>query len=119
MDEHESEFLENPDMREKDAAPMCFMNHLRPCGPECLAYVTHPRRAKASELSEEQVHCALISNAERVGRGSVMAANAVTEVAVSLKKFISTSRNAVADKQRQASLAIQATSSPFGGKPQQ
>ena len=112
--DEESELVESENMREMGASPMCFLSAVRPCGAECLAFVTHPKLAKSSDLTEEQAHCAFISNAERVGRGSVLAANAMTDVAVSFKKFISSARNAAADKLRTSSLSSQATTSPFG-----
>ena len=114
-DVEDTELEEVPEIRDVDASPMCFVNRLRACGPECLAYVTHPRLAKTSELTEEQARCALINNAERCGRGVIMTATAVGEVAVKLNSLLSRFKARDADAARIGQFQPTATTSPFGG----
>lgn len=120
VEEEEGELIESPNMRDQDASPMCFLTADRPCGAECLAYVTHPKLAKASDLSEQQAHCAIINNLERVGRGTIMVGQAVAAVASSAHSLVSRGKTAEADKVRTSQFdpATQATTSPFGKKDQ-
>lgn len=75
---------------------LCFLTPDRMCGADCMAYVTFPRTASSSELSEHQAHCILLSSAERVGRN-------ITILASDLVKTSRRQRIAAADKAREAS----------------
>lgn len=44
----------------------CFFDRERMCGPDCMAYKTVPD--DNVQLDSSQVHCVLISSAERAGR---------------------------------------------------
>ncbi len=117
--EDESELLESPNMRDADSSAMCFLDRERPCGPECLAYVTHPKLAKSSDLTQQQAHCAIINNFERVGRGTIMVGQAVAEVASSARSLLTRGKTVDADKARTGQFdepLKQATQSPFGKK---
>ena len=46
----------------------CFLHDAVECGAECMAYVTAPRTSTASELNEQQSHCALLLGVDRAGR---------------------------------------------------
>ena len=114
-DVEEGELASVPNMRDVDASPMCFLNADRGCGAECLAYVTHPKLAQSSELTVEQAHCALINNAERCGRGVIMASKAMSDVAVKLHSLVARSKTREADRERTSQFQDTATRSPFGG----
>jgi len=60
---------------------MCFMDAERICGPDCMAFLTFPRRANSSELSEMQSHCTFLSSADRIGRNITILASALHDTA--------------------------------------
>ena len=45
----------------------CFINDTRLCTASCMAYLTFPK-TPGPELNDVQACCALLTNAERVGR---------------------------------------------------
>ena len=62
----------------------CFMSDDRACGASCMAYVTYPHaKANNSDLEEQNLHCAVISNIERAGR----ALSIVSQIGHSLLKL--------------------------------
>lgn len=63
----ETETASIPEMRD-DVGLYCFLNSDRPCGAECMAFVTNPIDSKTQELGHAQQHCNIISSIERVGR---------------------------------------------------
>jgi hypothetical protein len=117
LDERDEQFIESENMREEGASPYCFLDSKRACNASCMAYVTYPKVAKTSDLSPEQAHCAVVNNAERVGRGVIMVGQSVTEVAVTLKSFIARAKNAENDRARTTQLGTMpnVSMSPFGG----
>lgn len=65
----------------------CFINEVRVCGPDCMAYTTHPVRSKAgsSALSPEQGHCVLLLEADRIGRNSTVLTKTVIDATKAIK----------------------------------
>jgi hypothetical protein len=57
-----------PDDPGSGDALFCFLNPKRVCGPDCVSFVTYPKRGKDSELNDTQAHCELILAAERASR---------------------------------------------------
>ena len=104
-DEHD-ELLEQSEMRPPDTGLYCFLNGDRACNAECMAYVSNPNaRSSSSELNQQQQHCAIVSGAERTGRGLIMIASGISGL---LKKQAINK----ADKARQGQFP--ANTSPFG-----
>lgn len=94
----------------------CFLSEERMCGAECMAFTTYPKKADSSELSNQQAHCVLLNNADRLGRNVTIAASVLAK---SVKKKVLTE----ADKARAAQfdpkggpLPMEADTSPFGEK---
>lgn len=71
----------------------CFINDTRLCTASCMAYLTFPK-APGPELNDVQACCALLTNAERVGRHLTIIASVL---ATTEKK----GRTAAADQQRE------------------
>jgi hypothetical protein len=66
-----------------DEAPViervyCFLDRERVCGPECMAFLTHPRQSNSSELSDLQAHCTLLTGMDRLGRNITIIASTLT-----------------------------------------
>lgn len=101
-----------PNIRPAHTGLLCPFDMQRPCGSDCAAYVTHPRRSASSELNEQSSHCALISGVERLGRN-------LTIIADGLVKAEKRRQLSEADKKRQDQFApafAGVAKSPFGGK---
>lgn len=79
--------LAHPDMITPDDEAMgvggdslfCFLDNKRVCGPDCMSFVTFPKRGKDSELSDTQAHCELILSTERVGRHIAIIASVLVD----------------------------------------
>lgn len=74
----------------------CYRDKDRVCGPECTAWITHPRDDK-SPLEGVQRHCAVLSSAERTARH-------VTGIAYILGNADKKAKIAAQDKQRAEAL---------------
>jgi hypothetical protein len=109
--DQDDELVEEEEMRPTTTGLFCFINSDRACGAECMGYTTYPKRAETSELSDQQAHCALLNNADRVGRNMVIA----TSILASGERK---KRLSEADKQRASQFdpSKQAQQSPFGDK---
>lgn len=107
-EQEEDELIEQSEMRPPNVGLYCFIDSCRACGPDCLAYVAFPniKTIQTSELSEQQVHCAVVTGIERAGRGIIMLASSVSGL---LKK----QEIQAADASRRASIPDTVTS-PFG-----
>lgn len=58
-------------MQGTDGNLFCYQNNLRPCGPDCTAYL--PQRPEGAYFEGEAwAHCHLLVNADRVGRHLVI-----------------------------------------------
>lgn len=97
-----------PNIRPAYTGLMCPFDLARPCGANCMAYVTFPRRSAVSELNEQSAHCSLIVGVERLGRNLTI----LTEMEARAEKK---RQLAEADKRQRGQFAP-ATRSPFGGK---
>jgi len=101
-----------PNIRPAHTGLLCPFDMQRPCGSDCAAYVTHPRRSSSSELNEQSSHCALISGVERLGRN-------LTIIAQGLVKAEKNRQVSEADRKRQGQFVPDLAGgmkSPFGGK---
>jgi hypothetical protein len=106
------------EMRPDTTGLYCFLNDERVCGAECMAFITFPKQSDNSELGKQQAHCALLNNADRLGRNVVIA---VSMLARAEKK----KRSAEADQKRSnqfdphkhGPVAVSPDKSPFGEKP--
>jgi hypothetical protein len=109
-EEQEEELIEQSEMRPPETGLYCFLDAKRPCGASCMAFVTHPnhKTVAASELSEQQIHCALITGVERTGRNLVMLASSASGI---LKK-----QSIKETDDRRAAQFQQGSVSPFGKK---
>jgi len=76
VSEDNEELPENVDPTGLDQL-YCFMDAERVCGPECMAFLTFPRKANSSELSEMQAHCTFLTSADRVGRNITILTSAL------------------------------------------
>ena len=52
----------------------CFKDQQRICGPDCMAYLTHPPTSPYYE-GEMWAHCHVLVNHDRIGRHLVIVAN--------------------------------------------
>lgn len=51
----------------------CFVTADRVCGPDCMAFLTQaPLKQKNGELDDNQRHCSLLINADRLARHVVI-----------------------------------------------
>lgn len=108
--EGEPEVEYTPDIRDERTGLMCWKDSKLACGGSCMAYVTHPRRANSSELSEQQTHCSLLTSMERLGRNSSILADLLTRNERRRK-------SEEADRKRTQQFAqTDPNRSPFGGK---
>jgi hypothetical protein len=75
-----SPFIYSPNVLDDDHEVnglTCFMDQMRQCGPDCMAYSTFP--AESSALSDQQEHCLLLGNAERVGKHLIIIAKIMSD----------------------------------------
>lgn len=75
MAAEEEEQLYSPDMLpddEKDRV-YCFIVPERACGADCMAFLNHAAKlSKGCELDDNQRHCSLLVNADRLSRHAVI-----------------------------------------------
>ena len=73
-EEQQDELVYAPDMvpHEEGDKLYCFIAAERVCGPDCMAFTTVPAEMKSSTLDDNQRHCSLLVNVERLGRHSVI-----------------------------------------------
>ncbi len=83
----------------------CFRDRNRICGPDCVAWVTHPPEDKG-RLTFTQRHCLELSCLERSARHTTILASTLAEM---FKK----SRTAAADQQRKDSVGDASKGGPF------
>jgi len=69
----------------------CFMDQMRQCGPDCMAFSTFS--ADSGALSDQQENCLLLSSAERVGKHLVIIAKILNDEKIR-------GRKEAADRQR-------------------
>ena len=58
------------DQQEEDPGKgqlFCFFNETRPCGPDCMAYLTVPPQGK-TYLGVQWAQCHILVNVDRAGR---------------------------------------------------
>lgn len=65
----------HPDMKEDGPSSglCCFMDKERPCGADCMAFLTDPP-SKDDYVGQQWSHCHLLVNAHRVGKHLVVLA---------------------------------------------
>lgn len=96
---------------------MCFMDAERICGPDCMAFLTFPRRANSSELSEMQSHCTFLSSADRIGRNITILAAALHATSIRNKtKDMDDKREHAKGTATQQGPFAQPPASPFPNK---
>lgn len=63
-------YIHSPDELEDDDTHglVCFLSHERPCGADCMAFITQPSESPA--LNEQQKCCIALVSLERLGRYS-------------------------------------------------
>lgn len=61
---------------EKGNGLFCFLDQGRPCGPECMAYLTHPPSGPDFQ-GQQFANCLLLVNAHRTGKHLVVLARDV------------------------------------------
>lgn len=88
----------------KDAVD-CFRDRGRICGPDCVAWVTHPPDDKG-RLSFTQRHCLELSSLERSARHT-------TIIAATLAEMYKKSKTASADQQRKENMGDIPKGGPF------
>jgi hypothetical protein len=84
----------------------CFRAESRICGPDCVAWVTHPPEDKG-RLSFTQRHCLDLSSRERTARH-------ITIIAATLAEFFKMNKTAAADRQRKEAMGDAPKGGPFG-----
>src|SRR5688572_22597438 len=57
----------------------CFLSSERLCGPDCMAFITFPKRSNSSELSDLQSSCAILSGIDRLGRNITILASTLVD----------------------------------------
>ncbi len=70
MADEDTPHIEPPDELDDDAeknGPVCFLNDMRVCGPDCMAYSTFVVKDQGLGLSDQQKHCSLLVGISRVG----------------------------------------------------
>lgn len=76
----DDELIQIPDMvPEEKGSLYCFLDHARPCGPECMAHLTFRATLTKTDLSEQQQHCTLLVNADRLARHIVVLTSLVAD----------------------------------------
>ncbi len=84
----------HPNIKQKEGHGLfCFMDSMRACGPDCMAYETPPNHVDFQD--KQWAQCLLLVNAHRAGKHLVVLASCVGEVA-------STNKKVVADQLRSA-----------------
>ncbi len=83
----------------------CYRDRMRICGPDCVAWVTHPPENKG-KLSFTQMHCLMLSTAERTARH-------VTLMAMVLGDIYKKNKTATADQQRKDAMGDNTKGGPF------
>lgn len=101
----EGELIAQPNLQDANTGLFCFLNSDRPCGPDCMAYTTHVKRAASSELNAQSAHCSVLVSLERAGRNLTVIAGDVHHHLVGQGKR-------TADAAREAQ--VNATQTPFG-----
>jgi hypothetical protein len=73
-------YLHHPDLKEDDARHglVCFMDHNRVCGPDCMAYLSDPPE-QADYRGQQWANCMLLVNAHRAGKHLTIVAQVVSE----------------------------------------
>jgi hypothetical protein len=66
----------HPNTKE-DSGLYCFLNPVRPCTAECMAYDTPPQTADYQD--KQFAHCMLLVNAHRAGKHLVVLAQVVDQ----------------------------------------
>jgi hypothetical protein len=61
---------------------VCFMNSERPCGPDCMAYMSRP---SDSPLDPQQRHCVVLVGVERLSRHTVIGVKVISDLVSFLK----------------------------------
>ena len=94
MESDDTPFIHRPD--EVDDDPVrngltCFMDQIRQCGADCMAYTTY----SDGSLAGQSGNCMLLVNAERSGKHLVILAKLTNDM-------INSSKRAAADQRREA-----------------
>jgi hypothetical protein len=97
MEQGDTPFIHRPD--EVDDDPVrngltCFMDQLRPCGADCMAYTTY----SDGSLMGQAGNCILLVNAERSGKHLVILAKLTNDM-------INGAKRAAADQRREAQVS--------------
>lgn len=73
-------FIHSPDEIDDDPKNglMCFLNDVRQCGPECMAFTTSP--AESPMFNQQQKHCTLLVSMDRLGRHTGIAAKILSDM---------------------------------------
>lgn len=70
MEAEDTPYIEPGDELDDDPqknGPNCFINDMRVCGADCMAYSTFLVKDRDLGLSEEQKHCSVLVGISRVG----------------------------------------------------
>ena len=116
----EDGYIEEEEVRPVTTGLYCFIDSTRACGAECVAFVTHPRASRSTELNEQAAHCSLLLGVERMGRNLTVLAQVVSEGAKKRKlSDADRKRTEQFDPHRQGPVGSGPTHSPFpqGSKP--
>ena len=87
----------------------CFIDQSRPCGPDCMSFITHPRTPN-KELSQQQQNCVLLSSIERGSRH-------LTIIAATMDGVRKAKRTVAADQQRADTSTTPTEGGPFAQNP--
>lgn len=63
----DEELVHYPNLKEGNGL-YCFLDSVRPCSSECMAYLVEPAGPVGSPLSPQQQHCLLLTRVEQLPR---------------------------------------------------
>lgn len=112
-EDEESELAYAPDMiPDVGDRVFCFIDHGRVCGPDCLGFMTHKADMKNTELDDNQRHCILLVNSDRLARHAVVIASLFATVEKK-KRTEAQDRRRVENTPKPGPFAAPAPVSPF------